>query len=305
MTYTLTAIDRYAFHNCTGLTSVKIPNSVTSIGDYAFRDCSNLTSIRVENGTPPSIRNVTFDTDKSNCTLYVPSGSKSAYQNAKYWNEFQNIVEYDNEPDTDISALDNAIYIEQTEGRIGGTMDISVKMKNSYAVRGFQFVLEMPEGTTIEGWNLSSNRLPSGATSSDKFATQKINGNKMNLACTLNYGDATFTGNDGEIATINVTFSDDMEVGTYPIYLKECDLTDAVGIDKFLGDVKTSLILEDYVQGDANGDGFVRIGDATMTLNYIVGNASDSFLEKAADVNGDGYVRIGDVTAILNIIVNQ
>ena len=57
--------------------------------------------------------------------------------------------------------------------------------------------------------------------------------------------------------------------------------------------------------GDANGDGQVRIGDTTVILNYIVGNVSENFNEKAADVNGDGYVRIGDVTAILNIIVSQ
>jgi hypothetical protein len=43
--YTVTKIADNAFNDCSGLTSVTIPNSVTSIGEYAFAYCSGLTSI--------------------------------------------------------------------------------------------------------------------------------------------------------------------------------------------------------------------------------------------------------------------
>ena len=46
-TYSVTSIDSFAFHVCTALTSVVIPNSVTSIGDKAFYDCEGLTSIEI------------------------------------------------------------------------------------------------------------------------------------------------------------------------------------------------------------------------------------------------------------------
>jgi hypothetical protein len=36
-----------AFADCTGLTSVTIPNSVTTIGGYAFFGCPNLTSVTI------------------------------------------------------------------------------------------------------------------------------------------------------------------------------------------------------------------------------------------------------------------
>ena len=44
-----TIIKKYAFYNCTGLTSVSIANSVTSIGGSAFYNCSGLTSVTIGN----------------------------------------------------------------------------------------------------------------------------------------------------------------------------------------------------------------------------------------------------------------
>ena len=55
----VTSIGYKAFWNCTGLTSITIPNSVTSIGSDAFGYCTGLTSITIGNGVT-SIRDGAF-----------------------------------------------------------------------------------------------------------------------------------------------------------------------------------------------------------------------------------------------------
>ena len=47
--YSVTSIGVTAFGECSGLTSVTIPNSVTSIGNYTFSNCSDLTSVTIPN----------------------------------------------------------------------------------------------------------------------------------------------------------------------------------------------------------------------------------------------------------------
>jgi len=81
-----------AFYGCKGLTSVTIPYCVTNIGDHAFFDCINLTSVTVKAIEPPTIELSTFN-NQHNATLYVHKGYKAAYQAAKGWKDFKEIIE--------------------------------------------------------------------------------------------------------------------------------------------------------------------------------------------------------------------
>ena len=64
------AIGNKAFYSCTSLTAVTIPDSVTTIGDYAFYHCSSITTINIgNNGT--TIGNYAFQYCSSLTTVNI------------------------------------------------------------------------------------------------------------------------------------------------------------------------------------------------------------------------------------------
>ncbi|MDO9633870.1 MAG: leucine-rich repeat domain-containing protein [Paludibacter sp.] len=92
----INSIGRGSFLGCVNITNLTLSRSVTSIDSYAFSGCSSLTSIFAYPVTPVdlSAKEYVFNgVNEVNCTLYVPIGSKSLYQNAIQWKDFANIVE--------------------------------------------------------------------------------------------------------------------------------------------------------------------------------------------------------------------
>ena len=81
--YSVTSIGYYAFYNCSGLTSVTIPNSVTSIGWYAFYGCKGLTSVTIPNSVT-SIGNYTFSDCSGLTSVDIPNSVTSIGNSAFY-----------------------------------------------------------------------------------------------------------------------------------------------------------------------------------------------------------------------------
>ena len=117
----LTSIGNIAFANCSNLANVTLSSNITSIGSSAFQDCSSLKNLTISKEVT-SIKDIALNNSYnwlelesvyvawenpieagsffnrikiSNCTLYVPQGTKEAYANADVWKDFGNIIEYD------------------------------------------------------------------------------------------------------------------------------------------------------------------------------------------------------------------
>ncbi len=117
----LTSIGDIAFVNCSNLANVTLSSNITSIGSSAFSGCKSLKNLTISKDVT-SIKDIRFNNDYedlelesvyvawqnpieagsffnrikiSNCTLYVPQGTKEAYANADVWKDFGNIIEYD------------------------------------------------------------------------------------------------------------------------------------------------------------------------------------------------------------------
>ena len=208
---------------------------------------------------------------------------------------------------TDISTMDNVIYIEPMEELCGTQATISLKMKNSAAIRGFQLDLYLPQGVTVVKSSknkiqgaLSEGRLPDEDEHQLTFSEQPDGA--IRFLCSSQY-DETFTGNDGEIATLLVNIAEEMTDGEYPIKLKSMKLTET-DISKFYETtlVQSKLTVKTYILGDINGDERIDVSDYTGVANHIHGNTPEGFVLKAADVDENGTVDVSDYTGIANII---
>ncbi len=83
-TYSVTSIGNGAFRECSGLTSVSIPNSVTSIGYSAFYGCSGLTSVTIPNSVT-SIGNGAFRECSGLTSVSIPNSVTSIGNSAFYY----------------------------------------------------------------------------------------------------------------------------------------------------------------------------------------------------------------------------
>lgn len=210
--------------------------------------------------------------------------------------------------ETDITFLNNAIYINKVEACIGQQFSLPILMKNTAAIRGFQFDLYLPEGVSAVKNNkgrilgsLNIGRLPEDDEHTLTISEQSDG--SIRFLCGSQYNEF-FTGTDGEILTLTIQISNDMVDGDYPIVLRNVKLTET-DISKFYETsyLKSTLTISSYIPGDINADGKIDVSDYIGVANYIMGNTPNGFIQGAADVDSNGSIDVSDYIGIANLIM--
>ncbi|MBQ6195220.1 MAG: dockerin type I repeat-containing protein, partial [Prevotella sp.] len=411
--------------------------------------CRGLTSVKVESETPLSIYYNTFYLAQANATLYVPKGSKAAYEAADYWREFKEIVEM---PNQSVQFVDEAgnmkedgstititegeddgwggmmfpsgLYVQNTSDEdiyVGIDYDIKELPNGSFQlcfpqncvnktktgasktevgllqadakrsimaewlpdVLGFgtcivdfkvntytynsstkQYELQT-EGPTVTAkmvysdggdtpqpstnilsayvptlllgkqatmrMNLANEdeliacefdlQLPNGITiakneDGDPIATLSSRASKHSLAVSdkgnglyhfLCYSNSNvaFSGNEGELLTIELLCDGNVAVGTYQATVKNIIFSDVDKNKITPADITFDLEVIDAVPGDVNNDGEINVMDVVEMVAYIMGDGAEGFVFAAADLYQDGAINVMDLVNLVDLIMNS
>ncbi len=158
-----------AFSDCSGLTSIKIPNSVTSIGKGAFENCYNLTSVKIPDSAseigerafgnctdltevycyaeavPQTSAEAFYNMYLEYATLLVADGHVADYRAAEPWKNFGKIQS--------ISGTEYKLVY-----KIDGEVYKSYDLKEGAAIT--QEESPTKEGYSFSGWSETPSNMP-------------------------------------------------------------------------------------------------------------------------------------------------
>ena len=88
----IATIPNACFARCSKLQELTLPSTVKTIKRLAFYSCGKLKTLHVKATTPPEATEA-FGDNITSITLYVPTGSKSLYEEHPHWKQCKSIKE--------------------------------------------------------------------------------------------------------------------------------------------------------------------------------------------------------------------
>ena len=311
----VTEIGSMAFYNCTGLTSVTIPNSVTEIGSMAFYNCTGLTSVTIPNSVT-TIPDYAFESCSGLTSVTIPNSITSIGNEA-----FQACTGLTSVtiPGSVTSIGDRTF--QGCTGLTSVTIPGSVTSIGKYAFDGTAWYKNQPEGLVYAGLVAYKYKgtMPAGTTVTIKEGTKGIANGAFQYCSGLTsvdipssviiIGNSAFSGCSG-LTVIYSLIQNPLNVQLGNSVFNQVDKSNCklyvpagtVDLYKEADQWKDFEHIMPYGRpGDVNGDGIVSGADVTALYNVLLDGATPS---GNADVNGDGIVSGADLTALYNLLLN-
>ena len=331
----VTFINKYAFRDCSGLTSVTIPNSVTQVYQVsAFTRCTGLENLVIGNGLTsiPSgyfmdcknLKSVTIGTSVTSI------GALAFYNSSKLaqvrvcnptpitisdlvfpYRSTATLVVPSREAKSAYKAADywkdfklilfegedfsNVLEVSDMVVDHGAFAELPVNMTNQDKITAVEFDLEMPSGFKLLSCSLTERKGDHGIN-----YAQSENGSYHVTIFSLS--SSVFTGSTGDLFTLHLLAD---SLGQHIIAVKNVELSTNDGDKRTPQDISASVTICDIPIGDVNGDGEVTITDAVSIVNHRLNRTPVRFISAAADLNADNEITITDAVRIVNMILSD
>lgn len=199
----------------------------------------------------------------------------------------------------------NRLYLEDFTISPGETMQLALILENDEQFTAFQTDLILPQGLSVveeDGEYLFdlTNR-----NASDHAIISKLRDDGALRMVSFSIGVKPYSGNKGALVAINLTASDDFTAPAI-VEIKNSRIVTPEGVEYILerDSCEVTIICDQPVKGDTDGDGTVNIADVTYMIDYLLAGCQSSFHSQNADVDGSGTVNIADVTALIDYLLS-
>ena len=263
-TYSVTSIDKSAFEDCTGLTSVKIPSSIQSIGLDAFDGTTNLTAVHISD--------------------------IAAWCKITFADHFSNPLSYAHHLYKDGKEITDLV-IPSTVTSIGGYA--------FYKCSGLKSIV-IPNGVTTIGVSafygcsgLTTITIPESVTSigeTGEYLGSGVFSGCDGLTSILSLNSMPPTSKEGRLISFNNE--------TCVVWVPKGSMNkykEAVGWKDFKE-------IKELYDGDVNFDGKVNKTDLNVLVAYLMGKNPADFHESQANPNGDEKINVADVVKLIDLI---
>ena len=186
----------------------------------------------------------------------------------------------------------------------GSMTTFNVNLLNRDEVTAFQFEVELPEGVSIYEENGTLEAQLTTRGNGHSFGCIKTGENTYQFTA-MSLGSKSFKKNEGPIVRMTLTTDATLQLGGYPIKVKNTELSKPDGMRVQPSDFTSTLTIKEADLGDVNGDGKITVTDAVYVYKKVNGETPEHFQQAAADLNRDNNITINDAVLIVNMVLNN